>query len=260
MQTSSRLILTVFTICLIAVGASGQGTGAVIRLRPEVPYPDEAKETGLEGVVAVPVLVGRSGKVKSVGDPEGPDGICQHVSTPDVKALRSLAAKLAEQTTFVPGTLDGNAAEERFILRFTFVDPSGRRRKEAALEAQRVAAAPKGDHLGVRIVAPGEKASTASPDGEQPKIIRGGVLNGHAKKLVRPEFPRGAHLTGAFGAVNVQVVIDEKGKIYSAEAVNGDPLLARAATVAACESEFTPTLLSGMPVKVRGIITYNFVP
>lgn len=56
------------------------------------------------------------------------------------------------------------------------------------------------------------------------------------------------------------MVIDEKGNVYSAEAVSGHRDLSFAAETAACEAKFSPTLLSGEAVRVTGIITYNFVP
>jgi hypothetical protein len=58
----------------------------------------------------------------------------------------------------------------------------------------------------------------------------------------------------------VQVTIDEQGDIVSATAVSGHPLLRAAAVEAARASKFSPTLLSGQPVKVSGVIVYNFVP
>ena len=58
----------------------------------------------------------------------------------------------------------------------------------------------------------------------------------------------------------MQVLIDEEGNIFSAEPVTGHPLLRFSARQAACSAKFAPTLLSGSPVKVSGIITYNFVP
>ena len=44
-----------------------------------------------------------------------------------------------------------------------------------------------------------------------------------------------------------------------ATAVAGHPLLQQAAAAAARQARFSPTLLSGEPVKVSGVITYNFV-
>ncbi len=64
----------------------------------------------------------------------------------------------------------------------------------------------------------------------------------------------------AAGAVSVQVLIDENGEIFTAQAVSGHPLLRSASVIAACGAKFMPTTLEGSPVKVSGIITYNYVP
>lgn len=90
--------------------------------------------------------------------------------------------------------------------------------------------------------------------------INGGVLNGKAKTLVKPAYPPAARAVKARGAVSVQVVIDELGNISSANAISGHPLLRAAAEEAARSSVFEPTLLEGQPVRVSGIIVYNFVP
>lgn len=89
--------------------------------------------------------------------------------------------------------------------------------------------------------------------------ISGGVLNGKAVRLVQPPYPAIARSAHAAGQVKVQIVIDENGNVISASAVSGHPLLTGAAVAAARQSKFTPTKLSGMPVKVSGVIIYNFV-
>lgn len=89
--------------------------------------------------------------------------------------------------------------------------------------------------------------------------ISGGVLNGKAISLPKPAYPPIAKAAHASGQVTVQVVIDESGKVISAHATGGHPLLQQAAVQAAYGARFTPTQLSGQPVKVTGIITYNFV-
>lgn len=91
------------------------------------------------------------------------------------------------------------------------------------------------------------------------KPISGGVLNGKARSLPKPPYPPAARAVRADGAVQVQVVIDEAGNVISASAVSGHPLLRQAAAQAARGAKFSPTMLSGQPVKVQGIITYNFV-
>jgi protein TonB len=89
--------------------------------------------------------------------------------------------------------------------------------------------------------------------------ISGGVLNGKAISLPKPPYPPIARAARAAGTVTVQVTIDESGKVISARAVGGHPLLQQAAVQAAYGARFSPTQLSGQPVKVTGIITYNFV-
>ena len=89
--------------------------------------------------------------------------------------------------------------------------------------------------------------------------ISGGVLNGKAVRLVQPPYPAIARSARAAGQVKVQIVIDENGNVVSAAPVSGHPLLQGAAVAAARASKFTPTKLSGMPVKVSGVIIYNFV-
>jgi periplasmic protein TonB len=89
--------------------------------------------------------------------------------------------------------------------------------------------------------------------------VSGGVLNGKAIHLVQPPYPPIARSAHASGQVVVQVLIDENGNVVAAHATSGHPLLAAAAVNAARSSRFSPTKLSGQPVKVNGVIIYNFV-
>ena len=63
----------------------------------------------------------------------------------------------------------------------------------------------------------------------------------------------------AAGTVVVQVLIDESGNVIQATAVSGHPLLRAAAVEAARAATFAPTRLEGKPVRVAGVVTYNFV-
>ena len=90
------------------------------------------------------------------------------------------------------------------------------------------------------------------------KPVSGGILNGKATNLPAPTYPEMAKRTRASGMVEVEVVIDITGKVISAKAVKGPSLLLQAAEQAAKQARFTPTLLSGQPVRVTGTITYNF--
>jgi len=87
-----------------------------------------------------------------------------------------------------------------------------------------------------------------------------GVLNGKAISLPKPEYPGEARAAGAQGSVVIRIKIDETGKVIEAsDMCGGHPLLVGPSIKAAREARFTPTLLEGKPVKVTGLITYNFV-
>lgn len=105
--------------------------------------------------------------------------------------------------------------------------------------------------------APPQPTQTPAPQRRAP--ISGGVLNGKAISRPQPAYPAIARAARASGTVTVQVTIDESGKVISARAVGGHPLLQQSAVQAAYGARFSPTLLSGQPVKVTGVITYNFV-
>jgi protein TonB len=77
--------------------------------------------------------------------------------------------------------------------------------------------------------------------------------------LPKPMYPVLAKQARIQGPVNVQILIDETGRVISAQAVKGSPMLTSAAVDAARRARFTPTKLGDQPVKVQGVITYNFV-
>lgn len=90
------------------------------------------------------------------------------------------------------------------------------------------------------------------------RTISGGVLNGKATSLPDPVYPPVAKRVQASGTVSVQVLVDEKGNVVTAQAVTGHPLLRPAAVAAARQAKFSPTMLSGKPVRVSGVINYQF--
>ena len=95
---------------------------------------------------------------------------------------------------------------------------------------------------------------------EPPKIIRksGGVFQGSATTRVEPAYPPLAKAARISGSVVVEVTADEEGNVISVRSISGHPLLKDAAVNAARGWKFAPTMLSGVPVKVIGTITFNF--
>lgn len=93
-------------------------------------------------------------------------------------------------------------------------------------------------------------------DGES--LSTDGLERGRALHLPKPAYPAIARAARASGEVEVQVLIDVDGKVIAAAAISGHPLLLAASVQAARESLFSPTKLDQTPVKVVGVMRYNF--
>jgi periplasmic protein TonB len=99
-----------------------------------------------------------------------------------------------------------------------------------------------------------------TPAPAPPKVLKvSRVLNSQALSLPPPNYPSIARNIRIQGVVIVQVLIDEKGNVVTAKATSGHPLLIPEAQKAALRARFSPTMLGDNPVKVQGVITYNFV-
>ncbi|HEY0379298.1 MAG TPA: TonB family protein [Pyrinomonadaceae bacterium] len=111
----------------------------------------------------------------------------------------------------------------------------------------------------------GEMVTDTPPPAMEKKVSKPpvtksmGVVNGMATHLPKPVYSAIAKAAHATGVVTVQVLIDEQGKVVSARIVSGHPLLQRESIQAAYQARFSPTFLSQQPIKVSGVITYNFV-
>jgi TonB family protein len=86
----------------------------------------------------------------------------------------------------------------------------------------------------------------------------GGMLNTKAVQLPDPKYPAEAKTTHASGEVQIKIVVDETGKVISAEATFGPESLRQAAVDAAKLARFKPMVVDGVAVKVSGILTYYF--
>lgn len=98
------------------------------------------------------------------------------------------------------------------------------------------------------------------PDPPKPqKVVSKGPITGLAIFLPKPAYSEIAKRAHIQGPVSVQVLVDEYGKVVSAKVLSGHPLLTVDAQRAALQARFSPTKLGDQPVKVSGVITYNFV-
>jgi protein TonB len=115
-------------------------------------------------------------------------------------------------------------------------------------------------NAGVQTAAVQLESEPPPPPAPRPilKPVSGGVLNGTAMSLPAPKYPDTARRLRVSGVVIVEVVVDETGKVISAQATSGPPALRDVAVQAAMRARFSPTKLSGQPVKVAGSINYKF--
>ena len=87
------------------------------------------------------------------------------------------------------------------------------------------------------------------------KCVSVGVVNKKALSIPEPVFPIDCHCSGD---VIVQIVIDTGGKVLSARAISGHPLLRIAAEKSAIEAKFPPILTDGQGILTWATLIYNF--
>lgn len=89
--------------------------------------------------------------------------------------------------------------------------------------------------------------------------VQDGIEAGRVLELPKPAYPPMARAAHVSGTVGVKVIIDVDGNVIAAASISGHPLLQAAAVNAARDARFTPTKVNGQPVKVVGVIQYNFI-
>ncbi len=196
---------------------------------PKPEYPAEARNAGAEGAIMVTITIDESGNVVSAiaaadyYSPKKSDvSDMASEAKPADPLLREACEKAAMSARFSPTLLSGQPVKVTGVIVYNFV-------------------------------------ASRSLDGQGARTVSGGILNGKATSLPMPAYPPAAKAVKAGGTVNVQIMIDEQGNVISAQAISGHPLLQGAAVDAARQATFSPTLLSGEPVKVTGVVTYTFV-
>jgi TonB family protein len=89
--------------------------------------------------------------------------------------------------------------------------------------------------------------------------VESGDLNSKATDLPKAVYPGEARKLHVTGQVKVRVIVDETGRVLSADIVSGPKQLWMAAIEAARKARFQPTLVGDTAVKITGILTYDFV-
>lgn len=99
-------------------------------------------------------------------------------------------------------------------------------------------------------------ASTVTPTG--PIRRSEGELRKSAVTRAVPDYPRDAIAQRLGGDVQVEVLIDETGKVVEARAVSGPRNFHQSAVRAAYKWGFQPFLMNGTAVRVAGVLTFRF--
>jgi TonB family protein len=103
-----------------------------------------------------------------------------------------------------------------------------------------------------------QPAAQPNPASDAPLRVVSQVLQGKAIERVVPVYPELMKRIRLEGDVSVEVIISPEGRVESARAVSGHPMLASAAVDAARRWRFQPTLLNHVPVRVTGVIVFAF--
>src|SRR5262249_7288064 len=201
-------------------GGVSKGAAGDVIIKAQPIYPAVAKQINASGEVQVSIVIGENGQVIEAKAIKGHP------------VLRAAAEDAARKWVFKPMLLDGKPVKQPGTLTFVFMPPPP----------------PTSDP-------PAAATSAGTPE----KLnVSGGVLQGNAIKSVQPPYPPIAKAARASGPVQVQIIISETGEVIEASVISGHPLLRDAALEAARQWLFKPTELSGVPVKVQGILTFNF--
>ncbi len=242
-----KQVLLALSISVFAVSAvfaqtmptktiSGGEVNGKAEVLPAPVVPAAAKAVKACGSVNVQVLIDEQGNIAEANAVSGHP------------LLRGAAETAARGSQFKPTMLSGQSVKVSGIIVYKFACDSGDANSTSNESADK--------NGGIRAI--GNSVRVAPNSNNSIKTMGGGVVNGKAISLPRPKYPAAAQAVKASGAVNVQILIDETGNVIEANAVTGHPLLRQLAEQAARGATFAPTMLSGQPVKVSGVIVYNF--
>lgn len=204
---------------------------------PKPVYPEAAIAAGIGGVIGVIVVIDEDGNVVSaeaelndLRERRDVDGTKLEPIPADA-SLRASAEEAARKARFPPALVNNLAVRETGKLVYNFA----------------------------RDAAPASAPPSPFPSLRHPQMQSGGILNGLAVALPKPDYPAAAKAVGAAGSVSVQIAADENGNVEVAQALSGHPLLRAASEAAALKAKLSPAVFDGKAVKFTGILTYNFV-
>jgi protein TonB len=242
-----------FTVAAYAVILFGAGIGSIYAYDAQL----EAQASSLELMSWVPPVTPATPKPVIE---RSPSAVRSHSNAPvDPGASRP------ERTQLVSSTDDPRNIPPNVGIVASPIPPatSGAVLSSRNVDPPAAAGSDKGDCLTCPTTAPTVVVPEKAPE---PPVVKppttlkvpSTILSGKAVNLPQPPYPIIAKQAHVQGPVSVQILVSEEGKVLSAQAVSGNAMLISAAKEAAMRARFTPTILNGQPVKIQGVITYNF--
>lgn len=238
MKIKLPLIFAFVAACVCGVLGQAQVSDTPAKVNSSIPFvmSKEAEAAGIDGTLSVDITVDKSGDVKKADIIAGPAWPCRSEPKKELADVRRAVKENLMAAKFSPTIKGGKPESTDLQLKFkigeAYQEELRKREREEALRNGTV----------------------------PPGFVKGGVLNGRALRLPKPGYPATARPTRIGGTVSVEIVIDEQGDVIRAGAISGPLVLQESARTAACGAKFGPTQLNGNPVRVTGVVTYNFVP
>lgn len=248
--------LAAYALLLMAAGVAGAFA-----------YEARIEDQNLELVALVPPETNEP-KPKEVRQPRPRLRVDASVATSDAGAQRSTGGLIKNSPTDVSEDLTkiaGAAKAETTQPPPIISDGDGRNFEPDKFNPFGVGSRNSGDSSGTDTNGDGSKILKEPPPPiarqgtSDRRVVNIGVVNSRALTLPEPVYPQIARAANVQGIVNVEILIDETGRVASAQATSGHPLLRQEAERAAYRARFSPTLLSQQPVKAKGVITFNFI-
>ena len=221
-------------------GVAGQNPGAKVAVAQKFVMPDGAEAAGVGGIVVVAAGVDKAGAVKKANVVAGPSWPCGSKPSEHIDRVLDAVRANVLSTKFTPETKNGAPVDADLSLTFAL----GSEFRDAVKEGEFAGALKAGKNPSMMDVGP--------IFGRNPTVM--------ALVMPKPAYPVKARAARVSGSVPVRVIIDEAGNVTSAGAIGGHPLLQNAARDSGCRAKFEPTAVDGRPVRVTGVVIYNFVP
>jgi TonB family protein len=89
-------------------------------------------------------------------------------------------------------------------------------------------------------------------------LAQNGLMAGTMTFGPTPPYSQEAKNGGLSGPVVLKITLDERGQLSSVNVLSGHPVLSAPAELAARRSTYAPAKLEGKPVKITGLLIYNF--